>query len=75
MSKLPLWYFNLKAKPEAQIQIGSVKKTYTMREANEQEEQLLWPQLEDMYADYKEYRARTEGVRRIPVLIFTPLGT
>ena len=43
-------------------------------EANETEEQDLWPQLEDMYEDYKEYRARAEGVRRIPILIFTPVA-
>jgi len=27
-----------------------------------------------MYNDYKEYRARTEGIRTIPVLIFTPVA-
>ena len=72
MSKLPLWYFNVKAAPAAQIQIGATKKNYRMREANEEEELILWPQLEAMYKDYKEYRARTEGLRRIPVLIFSP---
>ena len=72
MSKLPIWYFNVKAQPEVQIQIGAVKQSYTMREASPEEEQVLWPQLEAMYKDYKEYRARTSGVRRIPVLIFTP---
>jgi F420H(2)-dependent quinone reductase len=55
------------------IQVGNEKKTYRMREANEQEETTLWPLLEAMYPDYKEYRARTEGVRNIPVLIFSPV--
>lgn len=73
MSKLPIWYLNLKATPEAEIQIGAVKKTYTMREANAAEEQDLWPKLEEMYPDYSEYRARTDGVRHIPVLLFTPV--
>ncbi|MCP4840640.1 MAG: nitroreductase family deazaflavin-dependent oxidoreductase, partial [Halieaceae bacterium] len=54
------------------IQIGADKKTYRMREANEEEEIGLWPQLEAMYPDYKEYRARTKGVRSIPILIFSP---
>ena len=27
----------------------------------------------EMYPDYKEYRQRTEGVRNIPVLIFSPV--
>ena len=73
MSKLPVWYHNVVAADTVDIQIGSDKKTYRMREANEQEETTLWPLLEVMYPDYKEYRARTEGVRKIPVLIFSPV--
>ena len=74
MSTLPVWYHNVAAADTVDIQIGSEKKTYSMREANETEEQDLWPKLEDMYEDYKEYRARAEGVRRIPILIFTPVA-
>jgi deazaflavin-dependent oxidoreductase (nitroreductase family) len=72
MTKLPLWYLNVKAAPVVEIQIGAAKKRYTMREATSNEEEILWPKLEAMYADYKEYRARTDGVRSIPVLIFSP---
>ncbi len=72
MSTLPVWYHNVVAADTVDIQIGSDKKTYRMREANEQEETTLWPLLEAMYPDYREYRARTEGVRKIPVLIFSP---
>lgn len=73
MSKLPIWYHNVVAAETSDIQIGNQKKTYRMREANAEEEEILWPKLEEMYPDYKEYRARTEGVRHIPVLIFTPV--
>ena len=73
MSALPVWYHNVVAADTVVIQIGKDKKTYRMREANEQEEVTLWPPLEAMYPDYKEYRARTEGVRKIPVLIFSPV--
>ncbi|MDG2048236.1 MAG: nitroreductase/quinone reductase family protein [Halioglobus sp.] len=72
MSKLPIWYHNVVAANTVDIQIGTEKKTYRMREANVEEEATLWPLLEVMYPDYKEYRARTEGVRTIPVLIFEP---
>lgn len=72
MSTLPVWYHNVVAADTVDIQVGSDKKTYRMREANAQEETLLWPLLEAMYPDYKEYRVRTEGVRNIPVLIFSP---
>ena len=73
MSKLPIWYYNVVAADTVDIQIGSEKKTYRMREANAEEEITLWPLLEDMYPDYKDYRARTAGVRTIPVLIFSPV--
>jgi deazaflavin-dependent oxidoreductase (nitroreductase family) len=73
MSTLPVWYHNVVAADTVDIQIGSDKKTYRMRQANAQEETTLWPLLEAMYPDYKEYRARTEGVRNIPVLIFSPV--
>jgi deazaflavin-dependent oxidoreductase (nitroreductase family) len=73
MSKPPIWYYNVAAADTVDIQVGTDKKTYCMREANAEEETLLWPKLEAMYPDYKEYRARTEGVRNIPVLIFSPV--
>jgi deazaflavin-dependent oxidoreductase (nitroreductase family) len=72
MSKLPVWYYNVTAADTVEIQIGRDKKTYRTREASETEEATLWPLLEDMYPSYKEYRARTEGIRSIPVLIFAP---
>lgn len=74
MSRLPVWYHNVTAADTVDIQIGNTKNTYTMREATEAEEVDLWPRLEAMYEDYKEYRARTQNVRRIPVLIFTPVS-
>lgn len=73
MSTLPIWYYNVVAADTVDIQVGREKKTYRMREANTEEETLLWPKLEAMYPDYKEYRARTAGVRHIPVLIFSPV--
>jgi deazaflavin-dependent oxidoreductase (nitroreductase family) len=73
MSKLPIWYYNVVAADTVDIQIGADKKTYSMREATPEEEITLWPKLEEMYPDYKEYRQRTEGVRHLPVLIFSPV--
>ena len=74
MSTLPVWYHNVVAARSVDIQVGAEKKTYTMREATAEEESELWPQLEAMYPDYKEYRARVADVRHIPVLVFSPLA-
>lgn len=72
MKKPPLWWINLQATPECQVQIRNRKGHYIARQANEAEEAELWPKLDAMYSGYAEYRARTEGVRRIPVVIFDP---
>ena len=73
MSKLPIWYHNVVAASTVDIQVGTEKKTYRMREAKASLLPQRWPLLEAMYPDYKDYRARTEGVRTIPVLIFEPV--
>ena len=70
MSTAPVWYFNIQANPTVQIQIGGRKRTLLARLANAEEELDLWPKLQAMYPGFVEYRARSEGVRRIPVLIF-----
>ena len=70
MSTAPFWYHNIRANPTVQIQIGRRKRSMIARLANADEEQHLWPKLEAMYPGFIEYRARSEGVRKIPVLIF-----
>ncbi|CAH0991953.1 Deazaflavin-dependent nitroreductase [Sinobacterium norvegicum] len=72
MSSMPLWYRNLQATPEAVVQVGRDQRQMTARDANEQERAALWPQLDALYPGYQEYRARTDGVREIPIVIFTP---
>ena len=67
----PFWYKNIKANPVVQIQIGNRKRTMVARTATEQEAEQLWPKLDAIYEGYKEYRARTRGIRIIPILIFS----
>ena len=38
----PLWYYNLKARPEIDIQLGSVKRCMLAREASAEERPALW---------------------------------
>ncbi|NRA41796.1 MAG: nitroreductase family deazaflavin-dependent oxidoreductase [Pseudomonadales bacterium] len=72
-STMPLWYRNIQANPEVSIQIGAEKRQMRAREASESEKTLLWPKLDAIYEGYKEYRARTEGIRDIPILIFSAI--
>jgi len=67
----PFWYKNTLANPVVSIQIGNNKRKMTARIATQAEAEFLWPQLDDMYEGYKEYRARTSGIREIPIVIFS----
>lgn len=70
VDKHPVWYLNLKANPDAEIQIGSERRKVRAREANESERTTLWPRLLEIYPTYADYQARTE--RKIPLMILEP---
>lgn len=70
MSHDPLWFKNLEANPEVEIEIGTRRMPMTARRASDAEKATLWPKLVAMYRDYDDYQARTD--RNIPVVLLTP---
>jgi len=70
MDHHPLWYHNLVANPEVEVQIGSDVKPMRAHTATEAERTVHWPRLVEMYHDYADYQARTERI--IPVIVLTP---
>ena len=70
MSKHPLWYRNLEANTDCEVEIGSTRTPMRARRASDEEKAALWPRLVAMYKDFDDYQARTE--RNIPVLILSP---
>ncbi|MCG3170402.1 MAG: Deazaflavin-dependent nitroreductase [Pseudomonadales bacterium] len=74
MSVAPVWFRNIESNPRVRIQIGNRARDMQARIASEAEERTYWPRLEAMYPGFAEYRARCEGVRHIPVVVFEPLG-
>jgi len=72
MSHHPLWYRNLEANPEVEVEIGSERSTMVAHRANPDEHAALWPRLVAMYPDFDDYQART--TRKIPVVILSPSG-
>lgn len=65
----PLWYLNIMANPEVEVEIGNEKIPMVARQANAMERSRLWPRLVEIYPEYDEYQTRTD--REIPVLILT----
>jgi deazaflavin-dependent oxidoreductase (nitroreductase family) len=70
MSRHPVWYLNVEANPNVEIEIGTEKTSMKARRATEEEKAALWPRLVEMYRDFDDYQARTE--RNIPVVVLSP---
>lgn len=70
MDHHPLWYHNLVANPDVDVQIGAAVKPMRAHTADDAERAALWPRLIAMYRDYDDYQART--TRKIPVVVLSP---
>jgi deazaflavin-dependent oxidoreductase (nitroreductase family) len=66
----PAWYLNLKASPEAAVQVRRHRHTMVARDANPEERERYWPQLVAVYSPYTSYREKTE--REIPIVVLEP---
>lgn len=63
----PLWYRNLSANPEVEVQVGADKFNARARTATPVEKPALWRTMVDVFPPYQEYREKTE--RDIPVVV------
>ncbi|WP_240917210.1 nitroreductase family deazaflavin-dependent oxidoreductase [Nocardioides sp. HDW12B] len=70
MAAHPQWYRNLVASPDTQVQIGPELRLVTARVAEPAERERLWPLLDELYADFADYRSWTD--REIPVVVLEP---
>ena len=68
----PLWYKNLVANPECDVQIKRRKFKAKARTASPEEREALWPKLVAHYPDFASYATWTDRV--IPVVILEPIG-
>ncbi len=70
MDQHPLWYLNLVANPEVDVQIGTAVRPMRAHTADDAERATYWPKLVAMYRDFADYQART--ARKIPIVVLTP---
>ena len=66
----PVWYYNLLAHPQVELQDAAVKKDYLAREAQGAERDLWWERAVAAWPDYAEYQKKT--TRLIPLFVLTP---
>ncbi|MEU0486344.1 nitroreductase family deazaflavin-dependent oxidoreductase [Streptosporangium sp. NPDC006013] len=66
----PLWYHNLLALPQVEVQVEAETFTALARTATAEEKPALWRQMVGIHAEYAGYQRKTD--RDIPVVILTP---
>jgi F420H(2)-dependent quinone reductase len=67
----PAWYLNLRANPEATVEIGDREVQVEAEVADPEEKTRLWQKMVEMYPAYDDYQRKTG--REIPLLILHPV--
>jgi deazaflavin-dependent oxidoreductase (nitroreductase family) len=70
--KNPVWYYNVKAHPQVELQDGPVTKDYEAREVVGDEKAVWWGRAVEAWPDYAEYQTKTD--RQIPLFVLTPIN-
>jgi deazaflavin-dependent oxidoreductase (nitroreductase family) len=66
----PAWYLNLRANPEATVDIGDREVLVVAEVAASEDKARLWQKMVEMYPTYDDYQRKTE--REIPLLVLRP---
>ena len=66
----PGWSFNLKANPEAEIEIGPQRSLVRARVSEGEERERLWNTMNAQYEGFEDYDRRAD--RDIPVFVLEP---
>jgi deazaflavin-dependent oxidoreductase (nitroreductase family) len=69
-TRAPAWSFNLKANPDAHVQIGGTHRDVRARLAEGEERAELWRKVNAQYAGFEDYDERTS--RDIGVFVLEP---
>ena len=67
----PAWWQNLKARPEASVQVGTRRLAVRARAAVGEERARIWRRLLEGWPQYARYQERT--AREIPIVLLEPL--
>jgi deazaflavin-dependent oxidoreductase (nitroreductase family) len=70
--RAPAWALNLRANPEAEVEIGRRRVPVRARVAEGEERAELWRRCNDQYAGFDDYEARTD--RDISVFVLEPVS-
>jgi deazaflavin-dependent oxidoreductase (nitroreductase family) len=69
--RAPAWSLNLKANPDAKVQVRGERRRVRARIADGEERAELWRRMNEQYGGFDDYSART--AREIPVFVLEPV--
>jgi deazaflavin-dependent oxidoreductase (nitroreductase family) len=69
-AKIPAWSFNLKANPEAEVELGRDRRAVRARVAEGEERADLWRKHIEQYAGFDDYKEKLD--REISVFVLEP---
>lgn len=67
--KHPVWYYNVVADPNVELQDGTDKADYVAREVTGDDKAVWWERAVAAYPDYADYQKKTD--RDIPVFVLS----
>jgi F420H(2)-dependent quinone reductase len=67
----PVWYHNIAANPDVELQDGPNRKDYRAHEAAGEERKEWWDRAVEAWPDYAEYQKKTD--REIPLFVLEPV--
>ena len=68
----PHWYLNLKAHPDAEIEVGADTVKVAAREVKGKERTEIWERQKAQMPGFADYEEKTKGIREIPVILLEP---
>jgi deazaflavin-dependent oxidoreductase (nitroreductase family) len=71
-AKNPVWYYNVAAHPQVELQDGPTRQDMVAREVTGAEKAVWWERSVAAYPDYANYQTKTD--REIPVLLLEPIS-
>ena len=69
-AKVPAWSLNLKANPDAEVELGREKRKVRARVAEGEERADLWRRHNEQYAGFDDYKAKLD--REASVIVLEP---
>lgn len=74
-ARIPAWSFNLKANPEAEVELGRERRRVQARVATGEERAELWRKHVEQYAGFDDYKSKLGPDREISVFVLEPASS